>query len=121
LRASTRLVLVDADRDAVELRARHPDAHAVVIVPAVIGIQARDAVTGSSTRAARPARLRGYVREIPSRIHVPKPFSDVIRDIGPSYGDGGRSETRYRVHVRWGTLLEPWVTDVESTSKPAPR
>ncbi len=119
IRASTRLVIVDVDRDAADLRARHPDRDTVAIVPAVIGIEARGASTTSSKSAPRPARVQGVVRRLPSEIHVPKPFSDALRELGPAYD--GSDEPRYRVRVEWGSLHEPWVAGVEGVEKQSAR
>ena len=49
------------------------------------------------------AKLTGYVQEIPSAIHVSKPFSDALR----------KNSHAYRVHLRYGSLFEPSVTGVE--------
>ena len=91
-RFTSRLVLIDAARDAVALRARHPDRIRVLIVPAAFRI----------SFVANPASFTGFLQEIPSVIHVPRPLSDGLRS-GPFD----------RVHLRYGSLLEPWVTGVE--------
>jgi hypothetical protein len=57
-------------------------------------------------RPARPARLSGFIQEIPSEIHVPRPFSDRLRALN-------QNPRAYRVRLRYGRLLEPWVTVVE--------
>jgi len=100
--SSTRLIPIDADRDPVLLRSRHPDRGSAIIVPAVIHIAAQPG------NAKVPARLLGYIQEIPSSIHVPRPFSDVFQHLR-----GVRNGVTYRVHLRYGTSLEPWVIGVE--------
>jgi Domain of unknown function (DUF4824) len=107
---STRLVAIDASSDAARLRGRHPDKGSVIIVPAVIRI-------GVEPKGAKPAahpQLYGSIEQIPSSIHVPLPFSDVFRRL-PA---GDRNTAKYRVHLRYGSLLEPWIVAVEL---PAPR
>jgi hypothetical protein len=121
LRSSSRLVLIDAASDAEALRARHPDRHTIVIVPAVIGIQLRTGSAASETQAARRTELLGNVAQIPSEIHVPKPFSERFHDLAPASGETAREGSRYRVHLSYGSLLEPWVTDVDVGPPATPR
>ena len=99
-REGSKLAIIDAAQDAAVLRSRHPERNRVLIAPAVI----RVSVTGP-WRQGQAGHLNGYVQEVPSVIHVPRPFSD-----------GFRAATRgpaYRVHLRYGQFLEPWVTGVE--------
>ena len=100
--SGTRLAVIDAGPDAAALRAHYPERNRVLILPAVI----RMALTQSAP-ASPPDRLRGYIQEIPSEIHVPRPFSDRLRELSQG---GPRA---YRVRLRYGRLLEPWVTGIE--------
>jgi len=100
--SGTRLAVIDAGPDAAALRAHYPERNRVLILPAVI----RMALTPSAP-ASPPDRLRGYIQEIPSEIHVPRPFSDRLRELS----EGG--PRAYRVRLRYGRLLEPWVTGIE--------
>jgi hypothetical protein len=94
------LVPIDADLDSRKLRARHPDRTAIIIVPALI------AVTLQSF-PKRPAQVAGRIQQLPSSIHVPRPSSEEFRRLS-------RNQTRtYRVQLRYGALLEPWVIGVE--------
>ena len=113
LRASTRLVAIDVDRDAEALRARHPDQHRVVIAPAFVRIGVRAAWAAAEGRPATPATLVGTLSDIPSDIHVPRPFSDAFHSHGVHSREPGRTEALYRVTLRYGSLLEPWITAVE--------
>ena len=108
---STRLTAIDAGSDAARLRGRHPDRGSVIIVPAVIRIGLGPQV------AEMPAQrqLYGSIEQIPSSIHVPLPFSDVFRR-RPA---GDRNTATYRVHLRYGALLEPWIVGVELPAPPA--
>ena len=100
--AATRLMAIDSSSDPVRLRARHPDRGSVIIVAAVIRISAQP-------RSARgPARFAGSIQEIPSSIHVPQPFSDAFQR-----ARGGNNRATYRVHLRYGASLEPWIEGVE--------
>jgi Domain of unknown function (DUF4824) len=99
---STRLVAIDASGDVARLRARHPDRSSVIIVPAVIDIRVEPAA------AKNPGRLYGSIQEIPSSIHLPLPFSDGFRRMSRD-----RNSAKYRVHLRYGAFLEPWIIAVE--------
>jgi hypothetical protein len=100
-RNQSHLIPIDASRDAGELRALHPDRHAVIILPAAIGIS----IIG------RPSRLTGGIREIPTSIHVPRPFGEGFR--------AAPGKARYRVHLVYGRFLEPWAIDVERGGNPS--
>ena len=99
---SSRLVVIDAASEAGQLRARHPDRHGIVIAPAVIRIDVL--YRGKS----QPPRLGGSVQDLPTSIHVPLPFSEAFRR-------SARNSARamYRVRLRYGPQLEPWVVGVE--------
>src|SRR5262249_39836724 len=105
-RSATRLAAMDAARDAATLRARHPDRGQVLILPAIVRISLNPGWPAGGGRQPRPARLTGYIQEVPSTIHVPHPFSERFR----AMRENPRS---YGVQLRWGSLLEPWVMNVE--------
>ena len=106
---STRLVFIDASSDAARLRGHYPDKGSVIIIPAVIRI----GLERQSDK--RTAQLFGSIHQIPASIHVPLPFSDVFRRL-PS---ADRNRAKYRVHLRYGALLEPWIVGVEIPASPA--
>jgi hypothetical protein len=85
----SRLMAIDASRDVLSLRTRHPDRGSVIIVPAVIRI----GVEPQSTKS--PGRLYGSIQEIPSTIHVPLPFSGAVRRL-----PGNRKDAKYFVQLR---------------------
>jgi hypothetical protein len=99
---SSRLMAIDASSDAARLRARHPERGSVVIIPAVIRIEVEP------QGAKNPGRLYGLIQEIPSSIHVPLPFSDAFGHL-----PGGHNNAKYRVHLRYGAFLEPWIVGVD--------
>jgi len=101
------LVPIDADRDAAKLRVRHPDRSSVIVTPAVIAIRT-NWYPGAKVEPKGGWRLSGYLQELPSWIHVPQPFSEAFRAHPASY----------RVRVRWGALLEPWITGVDTSAPP---
>lgn len=108
LEASPRLVTIDVSSDAAPLRARHPDRNSVLIVPAVIRI-------GVQPRGVQEQILYEWIQEIPSSIHVPLPFSAGFR-----LQLKGRENAKYRIHVRYGALLEPWIVGVDLSPPAAP-
>jgi hypothetical protein len=117
LNGSSHLVTIDADLDAGKLRARHPDRASVVILPAVVGITIVNfPYPGMPRNPGRPARLRGNIREMSTSIHIARPFSDAFRRLGLPRSATPRRDLLYRVHLRYGASLEPWVTGVEFTN-----
>lgn len=98
--SESHLIAIDAALDAVRLRSRHPDRNSVIVAPAV----ARIFVMG----AADNPTLTGAISEVPTSIHAPRPFSDIFRRLPD------RSRATYRVHLRYGADLEPWIVGVES-------
>jgi hypothetical protein len=113
---SSHLIPVDADLDAHKLRARHPDRGTVVIVPAAVAITIEPyPYAGARADPRRPARIVGRIRELPSAIHVPRPFSDEFRRIGLQHKGGAIPDLSYRVRLSYGALHEPWITAVEFT------
>jgi len=112
------LVPIDADLDPHKLRARHPDRATVIIVPAVVTItlqQPPESRVRAETK--RPVRVVGFIRQLPTSIHVPRPYSDVFRRMNRYQGGTYNEGPVYRVRVRYGRLLEPQVTGIELQEK----
>jgi len=113
---ASRLFLVDADRDASALRARHPDRDRVAILRGLVGVRA-------IASGVEPARLEGRVLEIfPSALSVPPRWLPAIRDLSatPLAGRGAAdgltifdAPPRYRVRVAFGRSCEPWIESIE--------
>lgn len=95
----SRLVPVDAAPDKERLLADYPDGRTHLVTAATIGIR----------RTQFPGRepyLDGYLVNIdPRRIHIPTEFRDRL-------GDAGRRGRMFRLGLRYGSQLEPWVVDV---------
>ncbi|MCU1329030.1 MAG: hypothetical protein JWN34_4400 [Bryobacterales bacterium] len=102
------LRVIDVARDPVALRGRHPNAGTVIILPAVVAIEARTARRGQVDVPGTPARISGRITELPTRIHIPKPFSAELRR--EKLRD---SKVKFGLHLRYGNLLEPWVTGID--------
>lgn len=111
-----RLVLIDVGTDAAALRARHPDRRRSVVVPATAGL------TFVQPRAGDPF-LKGRVNAVyPIEMNVPRELRPVLESLSPrsmSAVDRRPGETdpvgepRYRVTVKWGRSLEPWIAGVQ--------
>lgn len=96
------LVAIDADLDATRLRSRHPDRGAIVVLPAVVGIN----LVLPAPNTVRGGLLRGAIIELPSAIHVPRPFSEEFRR-------RAKQNLSYNVKLRFGSAFEPEVTGVD--------
>lgn len=93
---SSSFLVVDVALSAEGLRARYPDTASVIVVPAAIAIRSSGA----------------YITELPSHIHIPKPYSAELRRRRQA-----NEKTPFRLHVNYGTLHEPWVTSVDFPSR----
>jgi len=124
----TRLVLVDVGTAPDALRARHPDRRRTAVVPATAGLSFVVPRTGEPF-------LKGRLNIVyPVELNVPKPLRPALESLGPrSTGALARQgeaapvpregelalagEPRYRVTVKWGRSLEPWIAGVEAIGK----
>jgi hypothetical protein len=110
----THLFAIDAALDPVKLRARYPDRSTVVIIPAVIAMAVDPfPYPGIKLDPKRSPRVIGRIQQLPSSIHVPRPFSDEFRHLNRPPGEGWNKDLSYRVHLRYGASHEPWITGVE--------
>src|SRR5207248_2515885 len=62
--SGSRLVAIDAGRDADAVRARHPQTSRVLVLPAVIRISLAPAWPATKDNPGVPARLVGYIQEV---------------------------------------------------------
>jgi Domain of unknown function (DUF4824) len=104
LESESRLIVMDASDDALRLRARHPNRNTVVIIPAMVGI----VLDAGQKLPWKPAQLTGSIQEVPTSIHVPRPFADSFERL-----PRGRRAAKYQVHLRFGPSFEPWIVGVE--------
>lgn len=101
------LVPIDAATDYTALRKLHADRRNVLVVPAVIGVALLYATRGDAVQPAHPDELTGFIVDMPRTIHVPLPWSGKFRAIP------NPAKASYRVHLRYGRLLDPQVTGVD--------
>jgi hypothetical protein len=109
------LVLIDVGTDAGALRARYPDRRRTVIVPATVGLGLAVPRTGAPF-------LKGRVDVVyPPELNVPKDLRPVLDSLSPRTMSALDRQTgqvdpvgepRYRVTVKWGRSLEPWIESV---------
>ena len=112
-RDQTHLVVIDADLDAGALRARYPDRSSIMIATAVVAIGLQPyPYPGSKPDPKNPVRVVGSIEQLASSIHVPRPLSVGFQRRNQRKDEQG-NDLSYTVRLRYGSLLEPWVTGVE--------
>jgi hypothetical protein len=99
----SRLVVVDADRDAVVLESRYRDARRYLIAAGTARAQVVSAPHES------PYVVGTIDRIMPQQIHVPREWA---AQLPPNDPREGRVSARFEVDVRYGLNYEPWVTAV---------
>lgn len=90
---ANRLIPIDAARDAATLRARYPDPAKVLIVPATV-----------HPYLSNGSALMGTVSPLITSINVPLPLNHQVP---------AGSNPLYAVHLRFGSLREPWVASIQ--------
>lgn len=100
----SRLIPIDAATDPAGLRARHPNASQVLIVPAAVRITYPGVGAGQ--------RLTGYLQPVLTQIHVPLPLSRQFDSLTPVPAYSSAFRPRYEVRLRFGMHHEPWVAAV---------
>jgi hypothetical protein len=113
--SGSRLVALDAGRDAAELRARYPDRAQYLIVSAEFRMRVEWA---ASEQDPELDRVQGTLRVPGRRIYVPLRFHAALLD---ALGDDLEAEysmdvdqpPHYSVTLRVGRRYEPWVAAVE--------
>jgi hypothetical protein len=99
---ASRLVAVDADRDANVLHAKYPNARTHLVTAAVIRMFLDKRSTGFA--------LTGFIDEIiPRELHVP---ADIARALPPFGSDRPGRSPGYIVTLRYGRRHEPWIVDI---------
>jgi hypothetical protein len=121
-KTTTRLFIVDAGRDARNLRQRYPDTARHILARGVVRPFLQDREGPADTLLAVP-RLRGWVQVLPGQIFVPRPHSRLLEKF-QSHDLSGREEAerepRFAVTVSWGANHEPWVTAVRQLALETP-
>lgn len=97
----SRLFAVGVGRDVASMRRRFPDRSKVILVPAAVRIFSGD------------EGPRGYLMGVPATIHVPHEFQAGFRSHPVRARGVEQDKPLYRVRLRYGANLEPWVVGVE--------
>jgi hypothetical protein len=107
------LIAIDADLDSLKLRSRYPDHSTVVVLPAVVAVTLEPFPYPGMKLDPKRVQVRGRIQQLPSSIHVPRPFSDEFHRLNQHPGVALNKDLLYRVHLRYGASFEPWITGVE--------
>jgi hypothetical protein len=111
-RHGSHLILIDVDLDSAKLRARHPDRKTILILPAVVAATL-NSFPYPGLKPNDASRIAGHIRRMPYSIHVPRPFNDGFHRLDRVRSQAINGNLIYRVSLRYGSSLEPWVTGVE--------
>lgn len=108
---ASRLLAIDIGADRKRLRERYPDRRRYAIVHARVTVRRI-----RSPETAQPELQAQVSSLLPAEIHVPNRFVPIL-ERATADGHRGRGQPpRYRVEVRWGRRLEPWIASVEPTT-----
>ena len=115
----SRLRSVDAGRDSVLLRAKYPDAHRHLIVPALVRLVHTAKWDDNTHRNLEGAYLRGAILQLlVNEISVPPAGQSVLEHLAPSSNEYFVSPQailrgpRYSVVLKYGQNYEPWIESV---------
>ena len=117
-RLQSHLTVEDVGLDPTALRARHPDRRRVAIVEAVANLI-------FVIPQGRAPFLMGRVTRIwPEELNVPREWRAPLEGLSPAPRNAADPpsphEPRYRVTVKWGKNLEPWIADLKPIAASAP-
>lgn len=107
--AGSRLVVVDAGKEAASLRQRYPDRQRYAVMRALVHMRA-------TTRAGQESEpvLRGRVgRLLPGRVHVPRRFHTPLKRATDETRNAYDDPPRYHAVVKFGRRAEPWLAGIE--------
>jgi hypothetical protein len=110
-----RLVPVDAGTDPSALRARYPDRARFLVAPAI----ARAVYLDARATGGQPRLTGQFGAVLPEQIFVPREHAALLARLQAGAAPDEQPwmrlthDPRYRVTLRYGRNLEPWVTAVE--------
>ncbi len=112
---TTRLFVVDAGRDAGQLRDRYPNTQTHAITRGVVRLSYQEHRIPEGDLLAVP-RLQGWIETVlPSQIYVSQPegwFLEELRERDFPASEPPDREPRFAITVSWGSNYEPWVRGV---------
>jgi hypothetical protein len=112
------LVVIDVGNDPVTLRQRYPDRRRAAIVEATAELQ-------FVNNPGQTPFLAGRVMSVlPGEINVPREWLVLLEGLQTerkvTTWPPPLHDPRYRVTVKWGRNLEPWIADVQLLMPTAP-
>ena len=110
-----RLLVVDAGRDARQLRSKYPDPARHLLSRAVVQPFLKERNRREKRPLPQPRLSARIQRLLPQLIFVPPPHSSVLQGLRrrpDSPKEPGDLAPRYAVTVSWGTRYEPWVRSI---------
>jgi len=100
---TTNLIAVGIGPDVASLRRRFPDRTKVILLPASARVY-----IGSD-------RPQAWLTSVPAIISVPHEFQASLRQFRGKVRPANSDKPLYKVRLRYGGNLEPWITSVEFT------
>jgi len=115
----SRLVVIDVGNDLARLRQQYPDRRRVAIVEATAELR-------FVNNPGQAPFLAGRVMSVlPGEINVPREWLTLLEGLQSerkvATWPPPLHDPRYRVTVKWGRNLEPWVADVQLMATAPPR
>jgi hypothetical protein len=113
------LVVIDVGNDRARLREQYPDRRRVAIVEATAELQ-------FVNNPGQAPFLAGRVMSVlPGEINVPREWLTLLEGLQTERNTTTLPpplhDPRYRVTVKWGRNLEPWIADVQLIATVPPR
>lgn len=107
----SRLFIVNAGQDPVQLRQQYPDKSHYIVTQGAVRLTCDYTVTAQKHRTC--SDIVGYVSKISvRRIHVPLEFRTVFDSL-PCWHQSKECQPSYQVKLAYGHRYEPWILDVE--------
>jgi hypothetical protein len=113
------LVVIDVGNDRARLRQQYPDRRRVAIVEATAELQFVNSPGQAPFLAGRVMSV------LPGEINVPREWIMLLEGLQTerkvTTWPPPLHDPRYRVTVKWGRNLEPWIADVQLMATAPPR
>ncbi len=112
----SRLFVVDAGKDAEQLRQLYPDREQYAIVPGYVRVWWYTPWQDEPGQEKRP-KLSTYLSLAHDRIFVPLDFASVVGGGGAQKPGQTQEESalpKFQLRLAFGQLLEPWIKDMQA-------
>jgi hypothetical protein len=108
--ANSRLFVIDAGPDAVQLRQKYPDRTRFMLLKGSVRPTLRDRRGGNQQPTGLITHLAAASLNVPHALHA------ALEGIQPSTGVERPAENHFSAVVQVGGRLEPWISKLESMS-----